>query len=166
MHPISRYALETHSGPYESWPLTSRLSIDGALSEVRVPGYVIEAQYDSPLGALLVTSYDCPFEESSSFVLLDASHRCLVIRHLGVPYSSFLLHEHWVVDAHTIALHYHESLFYTLRIVAPGWLIRRPRLQLRNCIAWRNDARMVSAYEKLQADLRAIAASTASDARG
>lgn len=164
MTPIDRYSLKPHSGPYESWPTTSVLRVDGQPTAARVPGFQIEAQYATALGDLLITSYDCPFEESNSFVLLDASLRIVGRTQLLVPYSTYLLHEHWPIDDATLGLHYHEALFYTLRVVPPArWLRRKPRLRLRSRVAWRSDARMVEAYERLQASLAAIAASRAAE---
>lgn len=160
--PIDRYSLEPHSGPYESWPTTSILRVDGQRSAARAPGFQIEAQYATALGDLLITSYDCPFEESNSFVLVDASLRIRARAQLLVPYSTYLLHEHWPIDDVTLGLHYHEAVFYTLHVVPPGgWLRRKPRLRLRPRPAWKSDARMVEAYERLQAKLTDIAASRA-----
>jgi hypothetical protein len=157
---IDRYSLEAHAGPYKSWPTTSLLRVDGRQTGARVPGYVIEAQYESPLGDLLITSFDCLFEESNSFVLLDQAYSVVTQTELLVPYSTFLLHEHWVIDASTIGLHYHEAMFYTLRILPPlAWLNGKPRLRLRRRLAWWQDARMREAHDRLQAALAEIAAS-------
>jgi hypothetical protein len=157
--PIDRYRLQPHDGPYKSWPTTSLLRVDGQQTGARVPGYVIEAQYESSLGDLLITSFDCPFEESNSFVLLDQAYSLIAQTELLVPYSSFLLHEHWVIDASTIGLHYHEAIVYTLRILPPmAWLNGKPRLRLRRRLAWRRNARMREAYDRLQAALAEIAA--------
>jgi hypothetical protein len=133
------------------------LRVNGVLTRARVPGYVVEAQYETNLGDILVTSYDCPFEESNTFVLLDGSHAIVSRVELGVPYDSFLLHEHWPTDASTIGLHYHESTFYTLQVLAPGGLRgRKPRLKLRRCVAWRQDARMSDAHARLRKQLSEI----------
>jgi hypothetical protein len=155
--PIDRYSLEPHTGPYDSWPLDSALRVNGVLTQARVPGCVVEAQYETILGDILVTSHDCPFEESNTFVLLDSSHAIVSRAELGIPYDSFLLHEHWPADASTIGLHYHESTFYTLQVLAPGGLLgRKPRLKLRRCVAWKKDARMPEAHARLQVQLSEI----------
>jgi hypothetical protein len=163
---LQRYSLAPHEGPYASWPLRSLLQIDDRPSVTQVPGYVIEAQYQTPLGDLLITSWDCPFEEANSFVLLDAAQRIQAQAELAVPYGSFLLHAHWPVDAQTLILHYHNQLFYTLRIQpATGWLRRSPRLRLGRVAAWRQDARMCQSYDHLRAERARLAADLDADAR-
>src|SRR5690606_16805166 len=105
-----------------------------------------------------VTSFDSPFEESNSFVLLDADHRCAAEAQLLAPYESFLLHEHWAVDTHTLALHYHGQQFYFLHLQPPlGWWRRRPRLRVRRCLTWKSEPRMVASHERLQRSLPAAA---------
>ena len=151
MKPIDRYGLEPHAGPYASWPTTSVLRVDGKQTPTRVPGFVIEAQYAASIGDVLITSFDCPFEESNAFVLLDEAHSIIAQASLIVPYASFLLHEHWVIDDWTLGLHYHEGLFYTLRVIPRGsWLRTTPELRLQRQTAWRRDARMVEAYDRLK----------------
>ncbi len=165
VRPIHRYSLEPHDGPYDSWPLTSRLLLDGKPTDARIPGHYIEAQYESPTGHLVVTSYECPFEESNSFVLLNGSLEVVARAELGVPYGSFLLHEHWPVDESTLTLHYHEDLFYRLSVVQPsGWLRASPRLKLRRERAWQQDAQMREAHARLQQRLAEI--ETSSQAAG
>jgi hypothetical protein len=152
--PIDRYSLEPHTGPYSSWPLTSILRVNEQVTEARVPGYFIEAQYESNLGNILITSYECPFEESNTFLLLDHSHGIVARAELCIPYDTFLLHEHWPVDESTIVLHYHENTFYTLHVLPSGsWLRRKPRLRLRRELSWRKDERMSEAHARLQLTL-------------
>ena len=87
---IARFALESHTGPYESWPTKSRLLVDGVLTDQRLPGYSLLHQFLLDDGFLLVTDYDCPFEECTNFILLDARIKKRASRSLGVPYGSFL----------------------------------------------------------------------------
>ncbi len=154
MQAIDRYRLETHNGPYASWPSTSHLIVDGRLTTQRAPGYVIEAQYRTPHGDVLITSYDCPFEESNAFVLLDAQHRCVAKKSLGGWYASFLLHAHWPINASTLVLHYAEALFFTLSVLPPWPCIgRAPRLRLRRVAHWQGDERMRASHRALQQTL-------------
>ena len=133
MEALTRFTLARHEGPYERWPLTSRLFLDGADTGADVPGYVIEAQYRVDAGYLLVTSYDCLFEESNDFVLLAPDFSVLGRARLMVPYDTFLLHAHWPVSPAALRLHYYENLFYTLVIERrTGWWRRGSwRLVLR-----------------------------------
>ena len=157
MQPTDRYRLESHPGPYESWPRTTRLIVDGELTEHTVSGYVIDAQYHCPLGTLLITSYDCLFEEANSFILLNDEHRIIAKRFLGAMYDSFLLDAHWPIDEFTIALHYQTTLFYTLSVLPPlAYFGRRPRLKLLPCLTWRSDERMMNSYRALEQSLQEI----------
>lgn len=156
MLPTGRYGLEPHPGAYADRPPDSRLCVDGAAVAARVPGYRIEAQYATAHGALLVTSFDCPFEESNAFVLLDARHRVVAARSLLTPYGSWLLHAHWPEDAATLVLHYQVRAFFRLRLLPPArWWPRRPRLRLRPVAAWREDPRMAASHAALRAQLDA-----------
>ncbi|MBN8481583.1 MAG: hypothetical protein J0L88_08345 [Xanthomonadales bacterium] len=157
MQVVNRFELEAHAGPYESWPRDSRLRVDGRVVDVRVPGYVIDAQYRVGDEYLLVTSFDCPYEEASAFVLLDASSRMRARRTLGAATASYLLADHWPIDAATLGLHYHGDLFFTLH-VAPSrrWSWLRRRLVLRACPGWRDDPRMREAQQRLAAQLASI----------
>lgn len=157
MQPIDRFALEPHAGPYERWPLDSRLRDGGVACDARVPGYVIEAQYATPLGTLLVTSWDCPFEESSSFVLLDDALRVVAHRELLSPYASWLLDAHWPEGEDTLVLHYQRDAFFRLQVLPPArWWPRWPRLRLRRVRHWRAEPRMVAAEAALVDRLREI----------
>lgn len=156
MQPIARYSLEPHEGPYERWPLTSRLCLDGVPLDAQVPGYVIEAQYDTPHGVLLVNSFDCPFEESNAFVLLDPAHRIVAQRELLAPYASWLLDAHWPEGPATLALHYHVGVFMRLDVLPPRrFRLRRARLRLRRVRT--PDAAMRAAQARLEAALAQIA---------
>lgn len=163
MEPIDCFRLATHSGPYTSWPERTRLLRDGVETTTQVPGYEIEAQYRTGGGFLLVTSFDCPFEESNAFLLLDDRLNVIGKRELLAPYGSFLLHAHWPIDASTLALHYYDDLFYTLHVRPPRRFIgRHPRLSLRRCLHWRQDPRMQQSLEVLRERLARTKAALAS----
>lgn len=92
MNETNRFSLETHVGPYESWPRRSRLLLDGNPSGLEVNGYVLLRQFETAAGFLLVTDYDCPFEESVNFMLVSKDLRkVLGERTLGAMYGTFLL---------------------------------------------------------------------------
>ena len=113
---IESFSLEKHSGAYQHWPRQTRLFFNGVDTGSSIPGYIIEAQYRCDAGYLLITSQDCPFEESNDFLLLSADFRVLAQEMLGVPYYSYLLHNHWPVSDDAIRLHYYQQLFMTLTV--------------------------------------------------
>lgn len=92
MMPTNRFSVETHAGPYESWPRRSRIYVDAAPSGLTASGYVLLYQFETRAGYLLVTDHDCIFEESVTFTLLskDLQH-VSGERTVGAMYGSFLL---------------------------------------------------------------------------
>ncbi len=75
MDAISRFTLEQHDGPYETWPLRSRLFLDGEPTGISLPGYALLHQFETSNGYVLVTDYDCPFEEITNFILVSKQLR-------------------------------------------------------------------------------------------
>ena len=61
------------------------------MTNQRLPGYSLLHQFALDDGFLLLTDYDCPFEECTNFILLDIILKKRSSRSLGVPYGSFLL---------------------------------------------------------------------------
>jgi hypothetical protein len=63
--------LEEHEGPYDSWGGKSRLLLDGVPTGLHVSGYCLRHQILVPEGYLLVTDFDCPWEETTCFTLIS-----------------------------------------------------------------------------------------------
>lgn len=130
METISRFSLETHSGPYEKWPLRSIVLVDGSTTETRVPGYILLYQFKTPFGYLLITDYDCPFEEATSFSLLGLSNNLVSHRTLRVPYGSFNLERIEWRDDMTAEVIFVEGDRWLLTLRPWGIPFLRPRIQL------------------------------------
>lgn len=160
MEAQQRFSLAKHEGPYERWPVKTALLCDGVPTGTQIEGYVIEAQYRCAHGHLLITSFDCPFEEANSFTLLDDRFQVLAEAKLGVMYDSFLLNAHWPLDGHTLQLHYDMRCFYRLHVDPPGGLLRRRhRLRLtRDDRAWPDDPRAAASVHALEHRLAAVRA--------
>jgi hypothetical protein len=133
MKPIARFALERHDGAYEHRPLQSRLIADGKPTEVRLPGYDLLHQFEISSGYLLITDYDCPFEESTHFVLLGKDLRLLSSRSLGAPYASFLLKGVESMDDHHLTAVFHGEDRWRITIRPWGIVYLWPRLKLERC---------------------------------
>lgn len=126
-----RFELQAHTGPYSSWPGHSRLIVDGERRRAAIPGYVLLRQYALRDGFLLVTDFDCPFEESTCFVLLSPQLRVVSQRSLGGMYSSFLLKRvQWQGERELVASFINHGNW---RLVIRSWSVPylRPRLGLR-----------------------------------
>jgi hypothetical protein len=131
MHPISLFSLETHDGPYEAWPKKTRLFANGGDTGKSVSGYVVEAQYRCAAGHLLITSYDCPYEEANDFLLLNDRFETIAKTSLGMMYNTFLLAKHRPRSDMALELDYGDGLEYILTI-SPGFLgAARLRLEKR-----------------------------------
>jgi hypothetical protein len=130
MNAISRLSLESHAGPYEKWPLKSRLLLDGSLTGTSLAGYCLLHQFETADGYFLVHDWDCPFEEMTHFTLLDRELRLLSSRALGGPYASWLLTGFQAIDdSHFEAMFGDDRWNITIR----PWGIRTlyPRIALR-----------------------------------
>ena len=80
------------------------------MTDNRLPGYTLLHQFLLDDGYLVVTDYDCPFEECTNFILLDTKFKTRATRSLGVPYGSFLLQKiERSDDTHFIATFYTDD---------------------------------------------------------
>ncbi|WP_322074470.1 hypothetical protein [Burkholderia cepacia] len=102
MKPIERFALETHDGPYETWPSRTAVLVNGERSGLTVSGYVLLRQFETPAAYLLVTDYDCLFEEAVTFTLVSKDPlKEIARRTVGAMYASCHLDDlAWADDRH------------------------------------------------------------------
>jgi hypothetical protein len=91
MKEIQQFSLEMHEGPYEKWPLRTRLLDNGKETGIRIPGYNLLHQFALKDAYLLITDDDCPFEEGANFCLMSKSNKLLAYQILVAPYGSFNL---------------------------------------------------------------------------
>jgi hypothetical protein len=123
MQAIDTFALAKHTGAYEQWPQHTPLLANGADTGKCVPGYVIEAQYRCGEHYLLITSWDCPFEEAQTFLLLSSSFDVLYEETLGAPYASYLLMSHAPVGRDAVLCQSSGFLDVMVRVDPNGWLV-------------------------------------------
>ena len=88
MEETNKFSLIRHSGPYELWPSRTALLVDGIVSSTAVPGYSLLRQIELPESYLLITDYDCPFEEAVTVIFLNKQLRMLSHRTIWSLYSS------------------------------------------------------------------------------
>ena len=102
MHPhtVTKFALKPHEGEYETWPGESQLIVDGETIKTWIPGYRLLRQYETPLGFILITDYDCPHEESIAVSLVCHRYYILIEEcDITRPYNSFILKDvEWLED--------------------------------------------------------------------
>ncbi|HGL6719451.1 hypothetical protein NTJ56_12620 [Burkholderia contaminans] len=102
MKPIEHFTLETHDGPYETWPSRTHARVNGERCGLTVSGYVLLSQFETPDAYLLVTDYDCLFEEAVTFTLVSKDPlKALARRTIGAMYASCHLDAMtWADDRH------------------------------------------------------------------
>lgn len=117
MESIRLFSLERHEGPYEKWPRRTRLFVNGEPSRTTVPGYTLLHQFLTDYGFLLLTDYDCPFEEATNIVLLDqASLRIISHQQFGAPYASFSLDKFEWIDRQSAKLTFYKDDHWLLTL--------------------------------------------------
>ena len=105
MKKISTFSLKKQTSPYEAWQLKSELLINGERTDKFVPGFVIEAQYSFKDFYLIVTSWDCAYEESQEFLLLSKDLEVLSKKHIGELYSTVWIEYHEIVAKNQVLFH-------------------------------------------------------------
>ncbi|HEX8391448.1 MAG TPA: hypothetical protein VF665_03740 [Longimicrobium sp.] len=125
-----RFSLEKHAGPYESWPLRTRLFADGEPTDVRIPAYVMLHQFQVDDGYLLIGDQDCPFEEATVFALLSHDLRLLSCRVVGHAYNTFLLTGLEWVNPRQLIASFGDDLRMRVTIRPRGIPVILPRLRL------------------------------------
>ncbi len=131
MKPITRFTLETHDGPYDKWPLRSRLFLDGNSTGISLPGYTLLHQFETSHAYILVTDYDCPFEEITNFALISKQLRLQSCRWLGWMYETFLLERIEWIDDRTFTAFFCGNFCCRFTVRSWGIPYLRPRLKLQ-----------------------------------
>lgn len=110
MKKISKFSFKPQPGPYETWSLCSELINDGECTGKYIPGFIIGAQYSYKDLYLIVTSWDCPYEESQEFILLSKDLTVLCKKHIGHIYSTILLEDHAPVAEDQVLFHCNDDV--------------------------------------------------------
>jgi hypothetical protein len=154
VEPITRFSLAPHTGVYERWPRRTALLEHGRETGTKLPGYIIEGQYRCADGILLLLSYDCPFDETYTFLLLGEDLKVRARRDLGMPSGSFLLHTHWVVSENALRLHFYTRDVFTLSIHRrSAWWLPTYALRLTKAGAAEIDTKAMASIAALETQL-------------
>ncbi|ASF16649.1 MULTISPECIES: hypothetical protein [Shewanella] len=151
MQPITAFTLRAS----DTEAITQPLYFNQQATGVNIAGRQLEAQYRCTLpngtqGYLLLTSYDCPFEESTECSLLDASFKLVASRSLSQSYHSFLLYAHWPVADNGLRLHYYDQLVWDLHILSSRFgRFGGPRLEFNPVTEPESDPRTASSMAEL-----------------
>jgi len=163
MQPITAFSLLTaRTDGLEPNSLKMPLYFNGQHTHTFIAGRVIEGQYRCVLpnktsGYLVITSFDCPFEESTEFSLLDEAFKLIATTSLAQMYDSFLLHSHWPMADNRLRLHYYGQFVLDLVITASSsWLTTWPKLKLIEVVDPQSDPQTAAAMAELDQRLAAI----------
>jgi hypothetical protein len=131
MHPINRFSLEKHAGPYETWPLRSKLYLDNEFTGSCVSGYSLLHQFKTANSYVLILDDDCPFEERTTIVLLNNKLRIMSQRSFFAPYESYLLDDVTCLDKKRIVLTFYKNYHKLITIQRLGIPFIFPRLKVQ-----------------------------------
>jgi len=110
MKEINLFTFRRPSSSYEIWKLESELLMNGKNTNTSIPGFFIEAQYSYKNLYLIVTSWNCCYEDSLEFLLLTKDLEVINKRHMGQLYSSTLLESHKAIAEDQVIFHCNNGL--------------------------------------------------------
>jgi len=113
---IKEFTLPIHEGAYETWPRKTKLFHNGEYTGTKIPGYVIERQFEMGNFYLIITSQDCDLEESNDFILLNDNYKVIGKETLCQAYNTYLLLEHKCINDHEILLKYMGDLYIKISL--------------------------------------------------
>jgi len=65
---------------------------------------------------LIITSQDCPFEESNDFILLNKKYKIIGKKSLCEAYNSFLLEKFKIISNTELKIKYNSERFISLNV--------------------------------------------------
>lgn len=119
MTPIDTFSLQKHEGKYEDRPLTSSLHFEGKDTSKKVPGYVIERQFELADYYLLLINWDCPFEEGCEVVVLSKLLKIVGCYSFKPFYNSYLLSSIRELSYNHYELVFNDSDHFELTVSYP-----------------------------------------------
>lgn len=119
MKAINSLTLAKHEGEYASWPVKTEIFDNGVATGKKISGFVIEAQYAHANGFLVVTSWDCPFEEAQTFTWLSPSFDVLKEKTIGIAYEAIWMESHKPLDDDSAVFHLSGDLDVVVTISSP-----------------------------------------------
>ena len=132
MQVIIVFSLVTHSGAYKDWPLKTPLLLNGQPTSLVIPGFQLLHQFQLQSGEyLLITDWDCPFEEATEFLLISGDFKIIARKKLGTPYASFLLDSVEVLNNHQLKVTIFENDHFLLTIKPPSLLRNKGSISLK-----------------------------------
>jgi hypothetical protein len=110
MQLINSFSLQKYTGEYKTWPLETQLLLNEIPTKTFLLGFQLLHQFELSSGEfLLISDWDCPFEEATEVLLLNAD-LILAARHtFSVPYGSFNLEDLQLIDDANLKLIFYDN---------------------------------------------------------
>jgi hypothetical protein len=110
MQIINSFSLQKHTGEYKTWPLETQLLLNEIPTKTFLPGFQLLHQFQLSSGEfLLISDWDCPFEEATEVLLLNADLVPISRHTFSVPYGSFNLEQLQVIDDVNLKLTFYDG---------------------------------------------------------
>ena len=110
MKPVALFSLQTHAGDYQAWPFETQLLLNNQPTQTYLLGYQLLHQLQLASGEyVLITDWDCPFEEATEVLLLSTQLKLLARHTFAVPYGSYLLDTLQVLDDANLKLIFYQD---------------------------------------------------------
>jgi hypothetical protein len=141
MQDAAVFSLEGHTGAVNSRPLRSRVFINGFPTETFVPGFSLLHAFSGDWGHLLITDFDCPVEETTSFVLLEPeSLRVAGERQFYVLYGSYTLESVEWLDENNAEITFDSGERWLLTVAPPAGAGAKAALRFERIVDQEGDA--------------------------
>ena len=127
MHITSRFSLAPIRHKSGRAATHSFLLEDGKPTQAKLIGTHLIRQFDCDAGFMLVTDYNRPRDEVTTFSLVRRDFRVASSRKFGGPLSSWLLSEVRWIDARHFRVRFHgsEILLFRIRDWGLPWVLPR-----------------------------------------
>lgn len=116
---VQYFTLEKHEGDYETWPIKSQLYFKGIKTNIKIHGYDLLRQIDCGDYYLLITDYDCPFEEHTHVTILNKDLKIVADKGFSWIYNSFLMIDFKILHDHLFFLNFGEDYHVYLQVKYP-----------------------------------------------
>ena len=132
MQAVTLFSLAKHAGEYKDWPLKTPLLLNSQSTSLAIPGFQLLHQFKLQSGDyLLITDWDCPFEEATEFLLISNDFKISARKTLGAPYAGFLLDTVEILNSNQLKVTIFENDYFLLTIKPPNLLTRATSLSLK-----------------------------------
>jgi len=115
---IDTITLEDKTPQTDTIPPSCELVINGKPTGRRVAGYALDAAYQCDTGYLVFLNHDCPFEETLSIYLLDATGALQDSAHLGGMYTTGYFRNDQLIQPDKMSFEFFADATWTVHLLS------------------------------------------------